>query len=405
MPKVIVRKPTPGEVEKAADVAYEAFAMEREHWQRLFHTIARLFGEQFIVIGEVDGQIASTLICTPGPIYVGEAAISHSAVGAVSTLSDFRQRGLASEMLRYTLKLLSSEGIYASSLWSALSGFYRKFGWEYGGEVRSYSADAKVFTDIGNADMARGASAADLEAMKQIYEYHALNYNCCTKRSDDWWKEIIRIDDCLHLESESGRGVIVNVDDDGHLTGYSIYEAKTEAEGQSFFVREMVCLEPIARRNMLARFASINSEAKITFAAPVDDLFFHELENPRLVQAVVRPTFMFRITDPQEAIKRLQPPEDISCDFSLSIKDPVFEQGFEFGVEVSGGEVEVVRLSSNPLQMDIQTFAKIYSGYYSIIDAWNLGKIKIDGDTIQALANATSVFSSLLPYRSWIEPG
>lgn len=406
MPEVIIRNPLPGEVEKAADVAFEVFGGKCDHWQRLFHTIAGLFGERYIVVGEADGRIVSALICTPGPVYVGEAEVSHSAVGAVCTLTDYRQRGIAGKMLEYSLNLLREADICTSSLWPASYEYYRKFGWEIGGEVRIYDADAKVYSGIGNPDMARGASSSDLETIKQVYEFHALNYNCCTKRSDDWWKQIIRIDDRLHLETESGHGGIVSMDDEGRISGYCLYEVQAEDEVKSFSVREIVNLEPDSRRNMLARLAAIDPEAQIDFATPIDDSFLHELANPRQVKATVRTTFMFRIIDPEEAMKRLQPFEDVSCGFTLAIDDPVFKQGFEFGMEVDGGEVSIVKPASDArLQMDVQTLAKLYSGYYTVIDAWNLGKIRIDGDALQTLADAASVFPSLPPFRSWIEPG
>jgi predicted acetyltransferase len=406
MPEVIIRNPSPGEVENAANVAYEVFSGKCDYWQRLFHTIAGLFGERFIVVGEADGRIVSTLVCTPGPVYVGEAEISHSAVGAVCTLADFRQRGIAGQMLAYALKSLRDEGICTSSLWPASYEYYRKFGWEIGGEVRSYSADSEVYAGIGNPDMARGASPADLETIKQVYEFHALNYNCCTKRSDEWWKQIIRIDDFLHLETQSGRGGIVSIDDEGRISGYCIYEVQVGDEAKSVAVKEIVSLEPDSRRNMLARLAAIDPEAKVTFASPVDDSFFHELTNPRQVGATVRATFMFRIIDPEQAIKRLQPFEDVSCHFTLAVDDPVFKHSCEFGVEVDGGRVS----TGNPaygsrIQMDVQTLAKLYSGYYTVIDAWNLGKIQIKGDALQVLADASAIFSSLPPFRSWIEPG
>jgi hypothetical protein len=39
------------------------------------------------------------------------------------------------------------------------------------------------------------------------------------------------------------------------------------------------------------------------------------------------------------------------------------------------------------------------------MDAWQLGKIKAEGNAVRGLVDASSVFSSLLPFRSWVEPG
>lgn len=406
MPKVIVRNPTPAEVEKAADIAYIVFGQDRERWQRSFHTIAEIFGERFIVVCEVDGELISTLICTPGPIYVDEALISHSAVGAVCTLAQHRRRGYAEAMLIDCVKLLREEGISTSSLWPASYEYYRKFGWEAGCEVRVYTADAGALSAIGNPEKARFASLGDLDAIKTVYDFFAHNYNCSTQRSDDWWKKIVHIEEAIESTVETGRKIIVSLTDDGRPSGYTIYSVRTEEENRSVFVNEIVSHENDHRRNMLALLASLEPEAKIKFAVPAEDLFFHEIPNPKLVEAAVRPSFQFRIVDPQLAMESLKPMEHISCSFTLSIDDPIFKHGFEFSVTAEGGKVTVGKPRSNPkLQMDIQTLAKLYTGYLHPLEAWQLGKVKTNGDALQTLVDASCVFSSLLPFRSWVEPG
>ncbi|MEN6355991.1 MAG: GNAT family N-acetyltransferase [Armatimonadota bacterium] len=405
MPKIIVRNPTPAEVEKAADIAYIVFGQERDKWQSSFHTIAELFGERFILVCEVDGELVSTLICTPGTVYVGEAKISHSAVGAVCTLAQHRRHGYAQALLTHCVKLLRKEGISTSSLWPASYEYYRKFGWEAGCEIRTYTADASALSAIGDSRKARCASLDDLAAIKLVYDFYARDYNCSTRRTDDWWDRIVHLDEAVGSAVETGRKVIVSLMEDGRPSGYAIYSVRTEEE-RLVSVSEIVSNENEHRRNMLALLASLEPEAKIKFAAPADDLFFHEIPNPKLIEAAVRPSFQFRIIDPEQAMASLKPMEHVSCSFTLSIDDPVFKHGFEFGVTAEGGGVSIGKPGSDAkLRMDVQTLAKLYTGYLNPVDAWQLGMIKADGDAVRALVDASGVFSSLLPFRSWVEPG
>ncbi|MCE5322073.1 GNAT family N-acetyltransferase [bacterium] len=406
MPELIVRNPTPAEVEKAADIAYVVFGQDQDKWQSSFHTIAEMFGERFILVCEVDGELVSTLICTPGPVYVGDAEVSHSAVGAVCTLSQHRRHGCAQALLTQCVKLLREEGISTSSLWPASYEYYRKFGWEVGCEVRTYTADASALTTIGDPSKARYASLDDLPEIKKIYDSCARDYNCSTLRSDDWWDRIVHIKESLASVVETGRRVIVSIADDGQLSGYAIYAVRTEEERKLFFISEIMCPDNEHRRNILAMLASIEPDARIRFSTPVDDLFFHGIPNPRLINAMVRPSFEFRIADPLKAMASLKPMEHISCSFTLSIDDPVFAHGFEFDVRAKDGKVEIDKpLSNNKLRMDVQTLAKLYTGYLDPMYAWQLGKIKTDGDAMRALVDASGVFSPLTPFRSWVEPG
>jgi hypothetical protein len=41
---------------------------------------------------ELDGEIVSSLLCCPAPVYVGQGTVSHSSVGAVGTLAEHRKK-------------------------------------------------------------------------------------------------------------------------------------------------------------------------------------------------------------------------------------------------------------------------------------------------------------------------
>ena len=402
---MIVRNPTPGEVERAAEVASIAFPnLSLERWQESFATIAELFGEQFILVAEVDQEIVSSLLCTLGPIKMGDALISHSAVGAVGTLPDYRRMGCAGAMMTQSVKLLRKEGICASSLWPFSYPYYRKFGWEVGAESRAYSGPASVFVELGDPSNARPATPDDMDAVKTIYHVIARSYCCLTERSDEWWTRIIRIGEYLK-SAESGCGILLH-STEGRPDSYAVYATQVKDEKTAIHVKEMMFWEPDQRVDMLAFLAAMSPESQIHFGTPVDDSFLHHLPDPRAVHTSIEPSFQFRIIDPEQAMLALTPMEHVSGQVSFSLSDPVFKHGFQFGIEVEDGEVALCKADPGSLiETDIQTMAKMYSGYLSPMDAWDMGKLRIAGNAALAVVTAGEVFGVLTPYRSWLEPG
>lgn len=406
MAQIIARNPTPGEVEKAAEVASKAFPnLSLEHWQREFHLRADLFGERFILVAECDGHIVSSLICSPQPVYINGSPVSHAAVGAVGTLPEYRCQGCAGVMMKECVRLLQSEEIWLSSLWPFSYEYYRKFGWEVGTESRSYRAPAKVFADLTEPKNVRAATDDDFERIKSIYEIFGSTYNCMTDRSDEWWRKILRFEEPIHMETESGRGVVIH-ETDNEADGYCVYDIGIQDDKTVIGVRETAFNDPVQRREMLAFIAGINPEADLSFYAPANDTFLLELPNPRAVECRLHPSFQFRIIDPRSALELYTPHEAAMGAISFSISDPVFKHGFEFGVEFEDGEVELCKPNRSAMaEMDINTLAQLFTGYASSFDLVMLDKIKLIGDSANVLLGLFSLFTGAQPYRSGLEPG
>jgi predicted acetyltransferase len=192
---------------------------------------------------------------------------------------------------------------------------------------------------------------------------------------------------------------------DGSVDGYVAYRIVSEDQ-EVIAVKELVFSAPEHRRDMLAFLGDKYPEHQIRFDTPIDDFFLHEIADPMAVNVSVQPAFQLRVMDPQGAMLALAADKSISGKLSFRISDPVFEEGHSFGIEVEQGSISACESDpSLALEMDVQTFAKLYSGYLTAGDAWYLGKIKMDETAASALVLACEIFSSLGPYRSWLEPG
>jgi len=395
---MIVRNPTDGEVERAIEVASIAFPnLTREQWVDSFTMIASVFGTRFILVVEDDGAIVSTLVCQPRPVYIFGKPVSHASTGAVATVPEARNKGCAGAMMAECVRVLREEGVYLSSLWPFSYAYYRKFGWEIGAETRAYSAPGSVFAELGDAGRARAATEADLPQVKAIYDDWAKSYNCLTQRDEVWWQRVIPI----RLLTEPN---LVVHETDGRVDGYAAY--KVDGEKKSIHAGEIAFEQAAHRRDMLAFLGALDPDGTVGFGAPIDDLFLQETPNPRLINTSISASFQFRVTDPPRAMESLAVDENVSARVSFSISDPVFEEGWHFGVEAADGVVSLTKPDpGRVLEMDAMTFARLYSGYLTAFDAYELDKISAQGDTTESLLAACEIFSPLTPYRSWLEPG
>ncbi|MGI6295347.1 MAG: GNAT family N-acetyltransferase [Armatimonadota bacterium] len=403
---MIARNPKKTELQRAIEVAAVAFPdTPLEEWASFFEMVAEVFGLRYILVVEDEGLIVSTLVCRPAPVYINGSPVSHAAVGAVATVPEARCKGFASEMMRESVRLLRSDKIYLSSLWPFSYPYYRKFGWEVGSETRNYSAAGKVFTELGDAGNARFIRQGDLRYIKGIFDDWAQEYNCLTQRTDVWWDRVTKLKLTPLTEPGSGNGVVVHTTG-GRVDGYAVYVFTRKDDRKSISVYEIAYSEAAHRRDMLALLGRLVDDGTLSFYAPVDDLFLQEIPNPRAISTGIAPSHQFRVVDPIGAMASLAVDEDVSGGVSFSISDPVFEKGWDFSVEADGGGIEIGKPNSrHRLQLDIQTFARLYSGYLSPYDAWELGKIRVEGEGMEMLIKAGEIFSPLTPYRTWLEPG
>ena len=199
-----------------------------------------------------------------------------------------------------------------------------------------------------------------------------MNYNCLTERSEEWWKRVCWIDRYLKPEPDCGAAMHIG---EKCGDGYVVYAVEPEGDAGTVHVRELAFAEPQTRRDLLSFLGEKFPSYDLQFSTPVDDLFLHEIPDPRAVSVSVSPTFQFRAIDPKGAMLALSANESASGRMSFRISDPVFDREHTFGIEVQQGSIsECKPRASDTLEMDVQTFAKLYSGYLIAGDAWSWGK-------------------------------
>jgi len=397
---MIVRNPKPSEVDAAAEVAAAAFdGLSIEHWMKSFHEVAEDFGERYILVAELDGKIVSSLMCMPEPVIIGDAEVSHASVGSVGTLPEYRRQGCAAAMMTECVKLLREEGICLSSLWPFSYPYYRKFGWEVGAEARVYSARTAFFETLGDPSSVRTATPSDRKAIVRLYDEWYRGLNCMTSRGKLWWKRLFGW--CEFLDF---RIVVRTIC--GEIDAYACYELDRRGDDSVVKVLEIAFQQPSSRRDLIAFIASQHPDMDMEFRGPRDDLFVHEIADPRAITTKLQPSFQFRVIDPEIALKALRPSCSAFGGIRFSISDPVFEHGFEIELSETdfGGLGRREPYPSESVSMTVQTLAKLITGYLNVSEAADLGLVRLEDDLMSYKA-MLSLFSCQEPFRSGLEPG
>ncbi len=405
MSAVIARPPTASELDQAAYVAQVAFdTPEIDSWVRSHNWIAENHGLEYIMVVEQDRRIVASLICTPGEAYFGEDIVSLSAVGAVATLPEYRKVGCAAAMMQEVVRLFLRRNIHTSALWPFSYHYYRKFGWEIGGEHVSYSMTREFASTLGHTGRVRPAWERDLPGISILVARFAEARNCVTVRTPEWWNCLssvynMRLDGEDDLRKSCSPWVH---ETSGKIDGYAFFLIEGEGENEVVKIKELVADTREARNALLSKFAEAGAP-RIHFPAPRDDQFLQELSNPRDVIAEISGSFQFRVINPPAALEMRSVDPKISGRLGFSISDPVLDP-WDFDIEVDSGRILMGNSTAKErLTMNVQTFAQLYSGYVSPTRAAELGRLKATSQT--ALDFADSILQGRTPYRAWMELG
>lgn len=401
---MIVRHPTTTELEEAGRVGQVAFGHgELEHWVDSYKRRADNFGLDSTFVVEMDGKIVSSLLCTPGPIWCGGDVVTHSAVGAVATLPEYRKHGCAGAMMTETVKWLRDAGLHTSSLWPFSFPYYRKFGWELGCEGRHYSGKPEVFAALGDPSPVKTTAPDDLPVIMALCDRYSSSYAGPTKRNERWWDGMqeagLVLDDDILPDGKAR----IFISGEGEPEGYAIYRWQ-ETEGvKQVGVEELVAGDARTVLSLLAKIGTLEAES-MTYVAPSDDWLRHVLDEPRKLEVKMQTGFQFRVVDPPAALASRTSVPGVSGKVRFELSDPVFSEGWCFTVEMEDGSLNITKAETeHTISTSVQVFARMFVSYLRPTKAVYLGRAS--ASSTEAIRLAEAVFRPLVPFRSGMEPG
>lgn len=407
---MLVRSPrSSDEVRAAADVAEAAFgrSADLDSWQEHYALLEQVFGRDVFLVVEEGGRFVSSLACLPAQVWLHGRRLGMGAVGGVATLPDARRQGFAGAMMCAIVERMQEQGLALSALWPFSFPYYRKFGWDFACEHRSYRLAPDKLPALPEPEDVSPLMESDLPAVMEAYACYARRLVCCTDRSERWWRELLRIQGVPPFaQGARATGRMLVARKGSSIEGYAVH--KLPSAERNVEVGELLALTPEARLKLLAAIAAEHS-ASITFKAPPGDRFRSQIPEPRHVLASLEPGFSFRVVDPAAALEILVPPAGLDGRITFALHDPARPSvpTRRYAVEVAGGVVARCRPSrpdgqSPCLECDIPTFSQVFAGYLRPAQAQWLGRL---AGSNASLAFAEDLFPQWTAFRSPLEPG
>lgn len=141
-----------------------------------------------------------------------------SYIAGVSTLPEFRGKGLATKVMEETEKLAKSRGKAFTMLTPSIDDFYEKFGYTSCYERLEFCYCPADFKPEKSGCTAKKADRADAKIMAQIYEKFTCDYDGYVKRNE---KDFVDIIDQYSLETG---GVYIFYDKNDRPVSYIVYD-------------------------------------------------------------------------------------------------------------------------------------------------------------------------------------
>ncbi len=353
-----------------------------------------------IIVVEDSNEIIACVKIIPLKISFKGKIVDAGGISAVAVLPEYRRRGVADIMLKDAIRRMFEAMYPFSLLYPFQHKFYRKYGWEFIGQVTFYEIDPSNIPLFEERLNVRKMRNSEREKIKKVYAEKIKKVNFALVRNDAFWMRVV----FPNFQNSY-------VYDDGDVYGYITFEMKKDQKGQvEIEIKELVSLTPKAYRGLWGFLASLTEQVvKVKYLAPADEPVFDVLIEPRETEfkrpffefksyASICSGFMMRIINLEEALKLLTNANAPDGEIAISINDEFIpENNFTFKLTVKNKNVQIQKVNiKNPdIKTDIATFAQIFSGFVKPSSLYQTGRLKGDENAIKYL---DPIFADSLPF-------
>ena len=353
-------------------------------FQWCFSRVCEMAG---VVVAEENQHIAADLHLRPYILNLRGNSMPVDYMVGVATHPAARGRGIASKLLKNSLRISRSRGKSAVILMPSDASFYMPLGCSFYVQQWERSAAPEWLARIGEKpEKAMTVSSPDeWHILASVYEKFTERRNGFTQRDEKTWRTFI--------EGQLNEGYIAVTGDETGPTGYLCYGI----DGRRLIANEMAYVSDRGRRGLYAFMAGHRGSIdRCTWYEPLDDCSFYYWPNGAEHTYIENRTFPFmmaRITDPVGVIDGLPCEKQIHGEYSFQLVDPVLsENNGIYMVRAEEGEIHA-------LQDDIFYKLRLHIEDTSGIDLGNHipePSFCMNVNTLAELVFGTSDFNELL---------
>ena len=332
------------------------------------------------------------------------ASMPMMGVAAVAVAAHARRRGLGAEICRTALRHGYDRGDVLSALYPFRPSFYEDLGYGLVGVLHSHRFRPELLPVTHQHPRVRLVSDAAL-LIRSAYDAVATRSNGMISRNDRIWRQHLDWPDVHAFALERG----------GTCAGYLIvqYGSAASAEDKPLTIRELVAVDDDAYNELLS-WISLQRDAwrVIQYDALPSERLDLRLIDPRAPRHVPARTLfapvatvlrgpMLRVLNVRKAIEMRRHWGVADASFTINVADRELpENSGVIRVALSNGRAEIEDAGiagETHLETSASTFAQIYAGELSPVEAVLLGRAVLSGDTamMKAVFRTTPEFCLL----------
>lgn len=350
------------------------------------------------------GEVAGGLCILPMGQWFGGRSVSMAGIAAVGVAPQHRAAGVASALMRETVRSLHQSGFAISTLYPATQPVYRRVGYEHAG-MRWKILMSPSMIDVRDRELSlRPSRDSDETAIHDLWRLAARSANGLLDRSDFIWARTLEGGRTLSGQSSARRYVVES--DGGAIEGYvSVVQADAKTRAYDLSLTDFLARTPAAARRILTLIADHRSMSDVvSWSGAPSDPALGLLAEQRF-EITQTDVWMTRIVDVERALteRGYAPAVDATIELDMHGDDvlPEHNNG-RFIVTVKDGRAIVKRGESDRrgatgMRIHINGFASLFTGHLSADSLRSAGRAECD-DSIATLA--TSIFAGPAPWMS-----
>jgi len=320
-------------------------------------------------------QIVSLAQVLPFKVFFGDALIPMGGFSGVATPPEHRRKQYVRSLLHHCLTEMRDKSVPLSYLYPFSFAYYRKFGWEQASVFHLYKIPPDYFHGISEVEgVMELQSPDDTQELNTVYEAFVKQYNSACQRDKKYWKMFL-------TPPKPDRFAYLWRNGSGEPKGYLVYENQGRAEGPEPEVKmsraEWAALNHEARLGIFRFLRDHDSQLKeIVLRTAPNVPVTPYLNNPRC-KFEIAAGFMARIVDVKQAFEAKSYPPGLAGKVRVRIKDDFCDwNDGSFVLEIEGGKAKVTPGASKvDFSTDIGCLSAIYTGFWTLSDAFELGKL------------------------------
>jgi len=380
-----VRSLRKDELEDMLNLTSTAFNSDIDSFRQMYER-QPLYDFELTRVAVLDGELIAYLRAAPRIICIGGARVRMGGLAEVCTLKAYRNRGIATHLLREMIDLLNERGFPVSMLYGN-AGFYGRVGWERCLIVHRLEVDRRLLPSYEGHGSVRDYRDSDLDEIMRLYRSTYEGRSCQTVRPREYWR------------GRTLKQGVFRVYDPGEVRGYLIYRIRKSDEGSRILsIEEIAYQGHDALRALVGNISSRQDIEKVRYASPPDDHVLSLLSRPGS-RIEVSWDGMFRVNDVISTLKSLKDNfRGFAGRLALKLHDETVEGNTDtFVINGLEGDIEIYRDASENgelLEMDIRALSQLVPGTLAVSDLASTGAIEFSS------SNALELGERLFPRRN-----